>query len=233
MGNKDICKIKKEKNKKTKQGKQSLVFITEDGDIIKSIFHKKDYEKKWLKKLEKRSRGRIKHCLNLPITQKKCGDYNYYLFEQLDGDLDVLLKKVSKNVRKNLLLQCLVVIYTLNAKWRINHNDLFNWMGIKNVMYVKISEPYYLGYGVEAQKYLVKFIDFGQAGEGIPKFKNIKFKIDDIDSEPLIFINFFFKTIFGTNVDLRNELANVYTSDLDLIDYVKKNFDKLYHISKV
>jgi len=233
MRNKDICKIPKEKDKKTKQGKQSLVFTTEDGDIIKSIFYKKDYEKEWLEKLKKRARGRIKYCFNLPIVQKRCREYNYYLFEKLDGDLDVLLKKVSKKVRKNLLLQCLVVIYTLNIKWGINHNDLFNEKGIKNVMYVKISEPFYLGYGVEAEKYIVKFIDFGQAGEGIPGFKNIKFKIDDIDSEPLIFIDFFFKTIFGTDVDLRNELVNIYTSDIDLIDYVKNNFNKLYHISEV
>lgn len=225
MVKKDLCKTDK---KVYAKGGQGLVFLTDEGCIIKSIPVENDSEKYWLKRLNKTVGGRYRELFSLPHLIKRCGKYNYYLFDKMDGDLNLLIPEISKTQQKNVLLQCLIAIYIMNHKLKINHNDLFYKRRIINVMYVELDEPYYIGHGVEAKKYLVKIIDFGHANSGALEFRNKDYKISDIDSEPLIFINFFFKTIFGSHIGLEDELAKHYTNDMDLIEYIKKDFNRLY-----
>ena len=91
---KDLCKIKK---KQYIKGYQGLIFeVVDEDQVIKSIKVKKDTEDKWLKKLKKIS-GKYDFLFNFPLKSKRCGHYNYYLFDRLDGDLIDLVGQMREN----------------------------------------------------------------------------------------------------------------------------------------
>ena len=222
---KDLCKIKK---KQYIKGYQGLIFeVVDEDQVIKSIKVKKDTEGKWLKKLKKIS-GKYDFLFNLPLKSKRCGHYNYYLFDRLDGDLLDLVGQVSKQDRKNLLLQCLVALHIMGNKLKINHNDLYLREKIRNIMYIELEEPYKIGYDVTAKKWLIKIIDFGWANEGKPSFRSKQYALEETRSEILTFTYIYFTTIFGKDIDIKDMLISNYKNDRSFIEYIKKDFNKIY-----
>ena len=193
---KDICKVNKRRYRKADS--PALIFITHNENIIKSIPLPDDKEGKWLKMLKKGFSSPEKFLFNLPIVSKRCGNYNYYLFEKLDGDLDKLLKneKLTIAIKKNILLQSLVAIYAMNEKMDVYHNDLYYKNKIRNMMYIKIDEDFNIGMNVMAKKYLVKIIDFGWMSKGECEFRSKQYNfLEEGCSELIIFTYFYLLTI--------------------------------------
>lgn len=232
---KDICKLDKKFYKKS--GGRGTIFITPDEDIIKSVPVEEDQEKKWFKILRKKVRYPYIRMINLPVVSKKCDEYNYYLFEKLDGDLDQLIKsRHSLYVRKNILLQCIILIHYLNDKHQIYHNDLYWLRKIRNMMYIKIDKDFKLPYGVSAKKYLVKMIDFEWMSEGEYAWKSKKYdfipRMEGVrESEVPIFVYSYFLNM-KPKLDmsaLQEELRMVWDGDFSkFIKYIKKDFNRLY-----
>jgi len=228
---KDICRIDKRKYKKA--GSPAILFITQKGDIIKSIPLSKDNEGKWLRKLKKDLPSPECFLFNLPNVSKRCGNYNYYLFEKLDGDLDKLLmdEKLTISIMKNLLLQSLVAIYTMNETMVIYHNDLYFKNKIRNMMYVEIDEDFDVGMDVVAKKYLVKVIDFGRMNKGECEFRSKQYNfIEEGCSELTIFTYFYFMTLYPDleKDELKIDIKKRWNGNpVEYIDFIKKDFNQL------
>ena len=229
---KDICKVNKRRYKKA--ASPALIFITYDGDIIKSIPCSKDNEGKWLKKLNKDISSPERFLFNLPVVSKKCGNYNYYLFEKSDGDLDELLinTKLTIPIKKNLLLQSLVAIYTMNEKMNFYHNDLYARKKIRNVMYLKIDQDLNVGMDVVAKKYLVKVIDFEWMSEGKCKLRSKEYNFMKQGCSELTIFTYIYLLTLHPDLDkkkLKRDILERWNGDpVEYINRIKKDFTQLY-----
>lgn len=118
--------------------------------------------------------------IQLPIKYKLCSKFYVYLFEKIDYDLTYnFLKKLNNYYYKNILKQVIFIVYFLNHKLNIFHNDLFLLSQIRNIMINKNKIKYKLKLEdktVEVDKYKVVLIDFGLFNKE-STFKNKEFYI--------------------------------------------------------
>lgn len=244
----DICKIKKKKDPKIKQGFQGQIFVTEKGEIIKTIKKNKDKEYYYIKLVKEKITKKDSIFFNPYIKMKQCKNgYNYYLMKKLDGDLNNLLTSNEKINYKNILLQLMAGIYIINHKLKIFHNDLFARGIIKNIMFLKnqekniVFEKDFIKFKIGS--YIVKIIDFGQTGEHIwepsKRYKEKYFRDITLYSEVFLTTYYFFSTIYKNkrgdyNIELEDKIIKVGLRLEKKSDYNLKLFDQLFikHINK-
>jgi hypothetical protein len=155
--------------------------------------------------------------IQIPIEYNICKNFNIYLFKILDFDLNnKFLNKLNKKNFNNILNQIIMIIYFINHKLNIFHNDISNINNLRNFMINKINNSYNLvldNKKIKVKNYQLILIDFGLYNKTIG-FKTIFFYNKQT-------IKYFY------NFNIKSELFLVYY--LLLINYNKKiNFKKLY-----
>ena len=222
----DIFKIKnigsiKIKNKeyiiKKEYFKDNYFILKFIYNLINFNVNEYDFYKKFNNKIIK---YKFENNIQLPIKYKLCNKFYVYLFEKIDYDLTYnFLKKLNIESYKNILKQIIFIVYFLNHKLNIFHNDLCLINQIRNIMINKNKVKYTLKLEdktVIVDKYKVVLIDFGLFSKE-SKFKNKEFYIKKN-------IRYFciFEIISELFIVLFLLLKNYYRK-------IKINFKKLYY----
>ena len=116
--------------------------------------------------------------IQLPIKYKICNKFYVYLFNKIDYDLNYnFLKKINNKTFINILKQVIFIVYFLNHKLNVFHNDLVLINQIRNIMIYENKIKYKItldNNNLQVDKYRVIFIDFGLFSKDF-KFKNRDF----------------------------------------------------------
>ena len=125
-------------------------------------------ELKFYKKYEKSiKKDNFEQNIQLPIKYSICKKYNIYLFKKIEKDLNsYFLIKLNEKKYINVLEQIITIIYYINHKLGVFHNDLHQNDKIRNIMVNKIKskDKKYLKVNsikIKKNNYNPVIIDFG------------------------------------------------------------------------
>jgi hypothetical protein len=126
-------------------------------EVNENIFYNK-FEKK-IKKYN------FNRNIQLPIKYKICKKFNIYLFKKIQYNLNnTFLRKINKDLFNNILIQSTFIIYFINHKLNVFHNDISQINKLRNFMINKNDKKLYLkldNQKVQIKDYNVILIDFG------------------------------------------------------------------------
>jgi hypothetical protein len=174
--------------------------------------------------------------IQLPVKYKICNKFYVYLFSKIDYDLNYnFLKKINNSTFINILKQVVFIVYFLNHKLNVFHNDLVLINQMRNIMINENKIKYKLTLDnntLEVNKYRVVFIDFGLFSKDF-KFKNREFYLKksvkyfttfEIMSELLIIIFLLLKNYYkNKDIDFK-KLYYYFYNNIKVKNL--KNFDK-------
>ena len=158
------------------------------------------FYKKFSEKIEKDC---MEDYIQIPIKYKKCNINNkdtiYYLFKPLDKDY----KKSIRYSNKNIFGQILLIVYYINHKLKIYHNDLFSiyrfqdkFFDFNNIMISKNKSGYKNlsvdDLSIKINKYICTIIDF----EYYSKIPSLRIK----------YFYSFFSNMYQYNFEYKSEM---------------------------
>jgi len=209
-------------------------------EVNENIFYKK-FEKNIVK-------YNFNKNIQLPIKYKICKKFNIYLFKKIQYNLNnTFLKRLNKNTFNNILIQSTFIIYFLNHKLNIYHNDISQVNKLRNFMINKNNKKTYLkldNQKIEIKDYNVIIIDFGLFSKDFGfknnlfyYKKNIKYLyLFEIKSELLIVIYLFLINYYHKKeINFKKLYLYIYNNikNKSLKEFDKFIFENINSIDKI